>query len=381
MRIAVFTDTYHPNVNGVVNTLARMEAYFNQCKIAYKMFYPGEKKAQSGSHRSFTAHPFPIYPEIRVALMPYIVFKAEVDAFSPDVLHIVTEGPMGMMAQRYAKDTGIPFIASYTTDLSQYLNYYRLEILTSLVNRHLIKLHGEAFTNLVPSGYSMDQMAQWGLKNVTLWGRGVDTNMFNPSHRDETCRQALLDGRELLLMYCGRLAKEKKLDILMDMMGELNRESLPVKLILVGDGPYREELERRNVENITFLGVQKGDMLAKLYASSDLFVFASENETYGNVILESLASGLPVVAANEGGVKENLKDGENGIAVSQNTGRCFADVVKKLFADKDERNRLGSTGYADVQDRSWDALFGRLQQLYQEAVNDDEQDQVLRRMA
>lgn len=370
MRIAVVTDTYHPNVNGVVQTITMMERFFQQrmkLGLAYKIFHPGVRNASTATQRAYVSAPFLLYPDIRLAVIPYALFRYDMASFEPDVVHIITEGPMGMLAQRYCRETGIPYVTSFTTDLGQYLSFYSLKVVSDLVNQHLSGIHGGAFANLVPSPYAAAKLEALGCCRLTLWGRGIDTTLFNPAKRDEALRSSLLDGDGLLLMYCGRLAREKKVDVLLDMMRELDERGVSARLILVGDGPHRAELERRSVPNVRFMGIQRGEDLARLYASADLFAFASENETYGNVIQEAMASGLPVVAVNEGGVRENLRDRINGLAVRSNDGISFAAAVSELAADPSMRSVLSRQAMRQMAGRSWDSLFERLITLYGEA--------------
>ncbi|NDL66966.1 glycosyltransferase family 4 protein [Anaerotalea alkaliphila] len=382
MRIAVITDTYHPNVNGVVKTLKRMEGYFESQGMDYRIFHPGPTREETGRSQGFFAFRLPLYPEIQCAAVPYLLFRKLVDGYRPDVLHIVTEGVLGGLALRYARERKLPYVASYTTDFSNYLEFYGLQIFTEPVKKHLEAIHKGAWTNLVPSRHSRSQLEDMGLTNLTLWGRGIETDLFRPERRDQAFRREFLgEGEGLLLFYCGRLAREKKLDVLLDMMGELQAKGLPVRLLLAGDGPCRAELEKRNVPGTHFLGFLQGEMLARAYASSDLFVFASENETYGNVILEAFASGMPVVAAYAGGVQENLVDGRNGTAILENTGSCFARAVEGLLEDGDRRRRMGLQAREDVRDRSWEALLEELAGIYREAAGSGEWEQAPGRMA
>lgn len=367
MKVAIITDTYHPNVNGVVKTITQLEQHFQMQGIDYKLYYPSSTDTSTDYQQPFFATKFILYPEIQWALVPYLVFKAALDTYEPSVLHIVTQGPLGYMATRYAKDRQIPYIAAYTTDFNNYLNFYKLDLLSPLLTKYLVKFHEGAYTNLVPSSYSIHQLEGFGLYNLTHWGRGIELEQFNPAKRDDAYRQTLLEGDDYLLLYCGRLAKEKKLDVLMDMMAQLEAEGEKVRLLLIGDGPYRQELEARQLKQVSFLGFQKGDALHKIYACSDAFVFASENETFGNVILEAFASRLPVVAVAKGGIMDNLKHLHNGLTVTENTGSAFANYVKYLKNNPDLANSLAQNALKDVQSKSWHALFTRLIGLYEDA--------------
>jgi glycosyltransferase involved in cell wall biosynthesis len=218
--------------------------------------------------------------------------------------------------------------------------------------------------NYVPSRYSYDQLEQHGIRNKMIWGRGIDTTRFTPQKRRSGLRQTIAPGGEKIMLYVGRLSKEKKVDVLIEATQLLKDGGQAVKLVLVGDGPHRQELQSLNVPEVHFAGYQSGEALQAYFASADLFVFASENETYGNVILEAMASGLPVVSVNSGGVRENLVDGFNGIAIEANKPAEFTRKISTLLSDEAAVEKLGRNAWQHAQNKDWENLFQLLYDSY-----------------
>ncbi len=360
MRVAIVTDTYHPDVNGVVNTISYLEKEFDKLGLQYKIFSPGDLLNSDEKHYHFKARQFIFYNKLHFSFVLYSTLETALNAFNADVLHIVTEGPLGIHATRYAKKESIPYIASYTTDLPNYFKHYGFDILKHGLKMYLKYVHNDAYLNLVPSEFSYSQLVDMNIFNNVIWKRGIDHSNFHPEENHK------LSSRKKLL-YVGRIAKEKNIEVLLDMAKILNDRNFDYELIIVGLGPILEELKQKNIENVTYRGALIGEDLYRAYREADVFVFASEHETFGNVILEAMASGLPVIATNKAGVKENLRDGYNSIALSKSDPKLFANAVEEIFRDENRYYQLREQAVEFTKDKTWQHLTNELIKYYQKA--------------
>jgi glycosyltransferase involved in cell wall biosynthesis len=303
---------------------------------------------------------FPLYAEMRLALPNCRGIEERLHKFKPDLVHLVTEFPVGLAGLAYAHKHRVPMVSSYHTNMPEYLRYYRLPLLESAMWRYMRWFHGFARTTFCPSQSTYKLLETQGFRNLAVWGRGVDTSLFHPRKRDCGLRRQYGRGRDVLLLYAGRLAAEKSLDVLLDALVIINAQADNVQLVIAGDGPLREELMRRAPANVTFTGYLPQEELAKVYASCDLFMFPSTTETYGNVVLEAMAAGLPVVSPDVGGVKENLVTGHNGLACAPQSAPEMAEAALRLVRERGEREEMSLNARKHAERRSWDSAFGTL---------------------
>ncbi len=367
MKIAVFTDTFLPEINGVTKTLGKMKDHMDKGNIEYKFFVPGKEdtKTMYDNIISFTSFNFFLYPECKIAIPKYKDVKKTLDDFKPDIIHIVTPFSIGLTGMKYAKDYNIPLVASYHTDFPKYLRFYNLDILESTIWKFFRWFHSHCYMNFCPSRDTRNDMIKHGIENVELWGRGIERDKFSPNKRSEELRGKYCDDEEKMLLYVGRVAPEKELDILIKSAEILNQKGLKYKLVVVGDGPAKEELEKRNIENIIFAGYKTGEELLSYYASADIFTFPSSSETYGNVILEAMASGLAVVTPYAGGIKENLKDMYNGLAMKPGDPQDMADKIEILINNEELRKTIIKNGLEYIKTKSWDSIYKGLFNKYE----------------
>lgn len=370
MRIAIISDTFYPQVNGVSNTFGKMINYMEQHGIDYRFFVPlweDVTTIDSGKIQRFESFKPWFYPECRLALpnkKNYSLLKESLDRFQPDIIHIATEFSLGYLALKYARECRAPMVMSYHTDIPSYLKYYNLQIIENAVWSYFRWFHSHALINLVPSQATMAQLQEQGFDKLAFWKRGIDLAGFSPDHRQEEFRNSLALPDEKILLYVGRISTEKELDVLMEAAQDLNHGKCKYKLVLVGDGPYRQELESREIPNVIFLGYKSGQELQRIYASSDIFVFPSSSETYGNVVLEAMASGLPVVAPYAGGIKENLIDNYNGLAFASGQSPDMAEKIRLLLRDDLLTTSLGVNARKSVENKTWESVFNDLFNLY-----------------
>ena len=306
-RILIVTDAWTPQVNGVVRTLHT---------IAEEMRAMGKVVEVIGPDR-FKTIPMPSYPEIRLALLPGRKLAKLIDDFAPDALHIATEGPLGMAARTYARRRKIAFTTAFHTRFAEYLQA-RTKIPLRLTYAWLRRFHGTGAAVMVATQSLRDELCARGFKNVRAWSRGVDLQAFHPEPRENW------DLPRPIFTYVGRVAVEKNLRAFLDL-------KLPGSKLIVGDGPQRKALERE-YPDVHFAGARHGAALASAYAGADVFVFPSRTDTFGLVVLEALASGLPVAAYPVTGPKDIL--GESPVPVGALNEDLRAAALEALTIDR-----------------------------------------------
>lgn len=378
MRVALFSDTFLPDVNGVARSLGRWVDFLVAKKIPVKVFAPTSEHSRM-SHFSdrdqierFFSFPFFLYPECRLGVPNPVQIKKSLLAFDPTIIHVATPFNMGLYGNHYAKKRGIPLVASYHTHFDQYLNYYRLQWMEGLLWRYMGWFHQDCRKIFVPSRSTLEHLSAKGFQQLEIWRRGVDTSLFHPRlNRTDTLCQLGLSPDKFTFLYVGRLAPEKSVDVILEAylaMSEHVRASS--QLVVTGDGPLLQELKdgySHRHASIYFPGFVEGEELASLYAAADVFVFPSETETFGNVVLEAMASGTPVIGANAGGVRDNIKHLQTGWLCQAGSVTEFSRAMETLFSDHGLREKLRSHGLAFSHEQSWERIFERLLLSFEEA--------------
>ncbi len=372
MRIAYFTETFLPKVDGVVNTLCNLLRYLPTKGHESLLFAPqaGGTPDHYANTRVITqpGMPCPLYPEIKL-VSPTIDVTEELERFKPDVVHVLHPISLGMAGMWQARYLGIPVVASYHTDLVAYARYFGLGFLSDFAVRVERWIHNQADLNLCPSTATMNELEGYGFERLKIWTRGVDTQLFHPGRRRSDMREWLSGGEpdKPLLLYVGRVSHEKRVDWLRRLLDRLQSNGHDVRLAIVGDGPARAEFEQYFADTPTvFTGILRGEELAAAYASADMFAFPSATETLGNVVLEANAAGLPAVCAAAGGPVDLVKDGENGYLFAAHDEALFHDAVERLLASNDFIRRMSKLARARAEQRSWSAVHDLLIQDYAE---------------
>ncbi len=356
MRVAIFAETFLPKWDGVANTVCHLLEHLAQQGHQSLMFAPEGAPARYADTPivglpSFT---FPLYPDLRL-VPPIFNVERELRSFAPDLVHVVNPALLGWAGLRHARSLGLPTSASYHTDLPGYTSTYGVGLLREPAWAYFRWLHNQADLNFAPSPFTRCQLEAHGFERVKVWSHGVDTERFTPRMRSQMWRVRLTDGnpKAPLLLYVGRLAPEKRLEWLRPLL-----EALPGgRLAIVGDGPQRKELELRFAGTPTvFTGYLAGDSLACAYATADLFVFPSDSETFGNVVLEAMASGVPVVAAAAGGPVDLVQPGVNGYLFAPNDPQAMLSEVSRCLKTPVLLRRLGEGARAYAETQRWDAV-------------------------
>lgn len=372
-RVALFTGAYNHIADGVSLTLNRLVAYLERIGVEVLVFAP--TVADPPVHHAGTLVPIPSAPvpgrrEYRVSLGLPRSARDRLDAFEPTLVHIATPDLLGKRALRYARRRNIPVVASYHTHFSSYLKYYGFEELEGFLWKYLRRFYRQCEHVYVPS-HSMAAVlrAHEIRENLRLWQRGVDTTRFSPSSRSDGWRQAIgVDEETVLVSFVGRLVWEKGLHVFAEVLGRLQREGVRHQCMVVGDGPARAELSERLPDAI-FTGYLGGEGLARAYASSDVFFFPSDTETFGNVTLEAMASGLPTVCADATGSNGLVRHGENGFLAPAGNVHRFADHLTRLTLDADLRRRMGAASVEIAQEFDWETVLARIGRHYNEILN------------
>jgi len=295
--------------------------------------------------------PFPPYPEMQI-IPPIVDPRPWLDKFKPDLVHLVNPVSLGLVGLRAARAMRLPVVASYQTDIPGFARRWGLGFLAGALLRYLRWLHNQCDLNLTPSRFTQSELIASGYHRVEVWKRGVDTVQYRPDRRTHEWRQRLSDGHPdaPLLLYVGRLAPEKRVEWLRSILDALPQ----VRLAIVGDGPSRPSLERLFAGTATtFTGYLRGDALATAYASADVFVFPSANETLGNVVLEAMASGLPVIAPRSGGLLDHVTDGKTGLLFEPEQASSMVDTVKSLLDQPTYARQLGEAARRYTETITW----------------------------
>jgi len=360
MRIAIVTESFPPDVNGVAHSVLRTAEHLLARGHEPLVIAPAPA---GGRRRSVERHPYPVVRIPSLPLPRYQGFRLGVPAagladallgHQPHVVHLASPFILGGAGATLATRHGLPTVAVYQTDVAAYARAYRVGWGEAAAWRRLREIHNSAQRTLAPSTRAAADLIANGVQRIWLWRRGVDADRFHPTRRSESLRRTLAPGGELLVGYVGRLAPEKRVELL------AAAARLPnVRIVVAGDGPDRRQLERA-LPGVRFLGVQQGAALARLYASLDVFVHTGPHETFGQTLQEAAASGVPVVAPASGGPVDLVESGVTGLLVPPGDADALAAAVAELAADPARRDAYGRAAREAVSRRSWSAVGDEL---------------------
>lgn len=369
MRIAYFSEVFLPKIDGVVNTLLRLFEYLEENDHESMLFVPHSSIPSAASTQIITYRSFPlvVYPHVYASFPSTEKTIAYLKDFQPDLVHLINPAHFDLAGLKAAKYLDIPVVASFQTDFPGWAKTLGFGFLQKPIWRFFRKIHNQAELNLAPSNPTRDQMIDNGIERVKVWRRGIDMSAFNPSKRDPHMREYLSGGEteKPLLIYVGRLSPEKRVDWL----AELFKAGLDVRLAIIGDGPYRPLLEALFKDQpVIFTGFLQGNELQKAYASADLFVFPSKNETLGNVVLEAMASGIPVITPTEGGQIDHVIHGKTGLLFDADDPEAMVAAVGYLLEHEEEIESISNAAREHLKEISWSNIFNQLLQDYETLV-------------
>ncbi len=374
LHVAIVNETYPPEVNGVAMTLGRMVQGLLARGHRVSLTRPRQHGADIPPESTMATTtlvrglPIPGYAGLKFGLPAARLLRRQWRADRPDVVQVVTEGPLGASAIGAARALGIPVVSEFHTNFHAYSRHYGFGWLEDLVALHLRRLHNRSRLTLVPSHQLGIDLVRRGYRGVRVVARGVDTRLFNPARRSDALRAAWkVADDELVVAHVGRLAPEKNLPLVLSTFDAIQRYAPRARLLLVGDGPMRRKLEKTHPQHI-FSGMRHGEDLAAHYASADLFLFPSMTETYGNVTLEALASGLPVVAYRMAAAAELIRHGDNGMLAAPGASDQFVRAALDLVTRPGARRRAAEAAPRSVAMLDWELIHDRLVAALRDAI-------------
>lgn len=370
MRVAIFTETFLPKIDGIVTVVCLLLDHLAARGIEAVVVAPrmGVDRYRNMPVITVPGIPFPFYREIRVGPANLATYR-QLQQFQPQIAHFFHPILIGTPGLLMARWLGIPTIASFHLDLSRAARYYGLGIVSPLSRLATRVVFNAADARLAPSRRMQQELTALGLRDVGLWRRGVDSERFHPRFRCHDMRRQLSDDHpdDTLLLYVGRVSHEKQLDHLKPVL-----ERVPhTRLAIIGDGPARAALGARfSGLPVKFVGYLQGDALSSAYASADCFVFPSSHETFGLVVTEALASGTPVVAYRVGGVEDVVEEGVTGFSYAVGDIEGLVDGVRQIAADPDRRAAMGRAARALAETLSWSSVMDDMVALYARLIRE-----------
>lgn len=374
LRIAVVTETWPPEVNGVAMTLAKLVQGLSHRNHDVQLIRPRQTKTDSPLNDAsleevlMRGMPIPRYPELKLGLPSKKTLVKTWTLRRPDVVHIATEGPLGWSALQAAKVLKLPVTSDFRTNFQSYSKHYGVGWLRKPIVAYLRKFHNATACTMVPTRELMRTLKENGFNNLKVVSRGVDTKLFNLSKRDHRLREAWgATENTKVLISVGRLAPEKNLDQVLKTYEALKLTGQSFKLVMAGDGPLKEQFQQR-YPDIIFPGMLSQAHLATYYASADLFVFPSLTETFGNVTLEALASGIPVLAFDCAAARDWVQPGINGWLVAENNPEGFSAQAVSIFSSKGLLEKITVSTRQQVVHLDWDQIAEQVESVLWDAI-------------
>jgi len=366
VRVAIVTESFPPVFNGVANSVVRVLETLREAGHEAIVIAPTTTGKYFNGFRTYRVPSVPLF-QFQLGL-PNPFVNMILDEFKPDIVHAASPVLLGAQAVAWAQRNYVPSIAIFQTDIAAYAERYGFKALRPFVDRAMANFHAGASINLAPTIEVADYLRRIGLSNVSVWGRGVDLELFHPNRKTSEAasllRNQVAPNGEKVVGFVGRLAPEKQVDRFSELFSVPN-----TSFVIVGDGPERPSLEQMfKGANVHFVGKQSGEDLANWYASMDAFVHFGTEETFGQTIQEAQAAGLPVIAPNSGGPKFLIDSGVSGYLVDPAIYNGFTPVLESLLGNAEVAAQIGEGGRRSVLNKSWAANNEKLLQFYATAI-------------
>lgn len=379
MRVAIITENFLPKLDGVTRTLARLLEYLQANGHRALLLGPDSGMQEyAGAEVVGTAgFPLPFYPELKFNFFRPL-FIRRLNEFQPDIVHLVDPVVLGATGLAAARFLNKPVVSSYHTNMAAYCAYFGVPIFTRPMWAYNRLIHSQCALTFCPSPSTAGMLEKQGFQNLRIWSRGVDTTLFRPERRSAELRTSWLHrrkrpGEKTVLLYAGRISWEKNLRLLTQAYRNMDHKRC--HLVIVGQGPAFGEVQQALADlPVTFTGYLQGDDLAAAYASADIFVFPSRSETFGQVVLEAMASGLPVVGVYSEGICDLVQNGETGYLLDtqglseKEEALAYQEIVAHLIANVPLRQRMGQAALQEARQRSWPEAMKNLVQGYRDVI-------------
>ena len=356
IRLAIVTETYVPDVNGVANSLRQLLRALDPQRFRIQIIRTRPRQEWTPEHSEVWCRgvTIPMYPDLQLGLPARRKIRRVWETFQPDIVYIATEGPLGMSALKEAGRRGLLVLSAFHTNFHRYSSFYGLGWIKTLTLNWLRRFHNRTAMTIVPAADIARDLREQGFHNVQVLSHGVDCHLFHPRRRSVALRdQWRAREQTRVLLYVGRIAAEKNIPLAIQAWQSLTAQGEDVRLVMVGDGPMRASLQQQ-YPRIVFAGVQTGDMLARYFASADVFLFPSQTETFGLVTLEAMASGLAVVAFPQAAAAIHIRDGDNGMLAPSLEDEAFIHAACELLNQNVANMRQSAR--LQAESASWESI-------------------------
>ncbi len=368
MRIEIVTDTFPPDVNGVAMTLGKLTEQLKLSGHYVHIIHTGDS-VKLGETR-IKSMSLPGYKAVRVGLPSRLQLAKRWKQKRPDVIYVATESPLGISAIKAARKLNIPVASGFHTNFHQYLKDYKLKNIERPVLSLLRSIHNKCDCTIVPSQDVLSTLESAGFKDLKLLGRGIDTEQFHPGRRCELLRASWGASKEApVAVIVGRIAAEKNLEFALSSLDKMRERFSDLKVVVVGDGPLENKLKEKYSEGTIFTGVHKGESLAAHYASADLLVFASESETFGNVLLEGMASGNITVSYRYAASAQYVEHGVNGYHCEPGNTAEFEEILHQAISDFNNQE-MKDAAVETTKPLTWEQITNTFLSHLEEIVSD-----------
>lgn len=373
MRIALITETYPPEVNGVAMTNQRLVRGLIALGHQILLIKPQRSGTADITSPDLQVHdvfglPIPTYPDLKVGLPKPIQLEHAFEVFHPNVVHIATEGPLGFSGLLAARKLGIPTTSTFHTNFQDYCADYGAAFAGQLMLRYLRWFHNLCASTTVPDEHLITRLENAGLKRLKKLGRGADTELFTSRRRSDALRASWgASTNSAVALYVGRVAAEKNIPLVLQAWEKARKKQPDLRMVVVGDGPIRAKLESQWPE-VHFAGMRFDEDLAAHYASADLFLFASESETFGNVVVEALASSLVVLTYNYAAGRQFIRHRDNGFVVGKGDTAAFHSQLDTILQHRGDWPRIRQAARDTAEAYPWTTTIRNFSRILSDAA-------------
>jgi glycosyltransferase involved in cell wall biosynthesis len=367
VNIAIVTETFPPEINGVAMTFGLIARELGRRGHRVTVYRPHRRDLADGpripdiTEVAMAGMPIPGYPLLRLGLPARRKLTRLWRESPPDLVHVVTEGPLGASAVTAARQLGLPVTSSFHTNFHAYTSDYGFALLRRAVLGWLRRVHNRTLRTFAPTQELCDELSALGFRDLAVLSRGVNTVHFNPTRRDPALRASWgADDSTPVVLHVGRMAAEKNYGLVFRAFAAMRAANPRCRFVVAGEGPLKAQLQREHPDCI-FAGFYSREEIGRHYASADIYIHASLTETFGNVLTEAMASGLAVAGFNYAAARQFIQDGENGLTVPCDQPEALIAAAVRLATDEPLRQRLRLGARLALEEQSWENVVGRFE--------------------